>query len=577
MNEVILPARIDGEEPSHLHISRQVTLVGANGSGKTRFMHDLINRYSDKSMLLSAVQAFYPEREESQLPGSIDAQYRTAVASGMSMRTDAKSELDKVISLLLNDEFKTLLSAKTRRLLGEGEDEHIQTRLDKLIRLWQKIFPGNQVLHETGNLMFANSCGDNVISPTRLSSGEKAVLYYIAGVLYARPRSMIFIDSPTLFLHPSLINTIWNAVEGLRPDCTFFYNTNDVEFVNSRTENICVWIRRYAANPPAWDYEILSGGNYDEQLFIDLIGTRKPVMFIEGDATHSIDAKLYPLVFPEYTVRPLGSCDKVIESTRTFNDLKPLHHLTSMGIVDRDRRTVAEVEYLRRKNILVPEVAEIENLFLIEGVVRTMARRRGKNPERVFNKVRDSILRQFETQYREQALMHVRHKVKREVECKIDGRFRNIGELETHLRQLPYLLNPGAVYNQYEHEFADMVEQSDYASVLRVFNHKPMLGDSGVAGLLGYSGKDMYIADVLNVLKGGDRDANVMREAIKYCFRIDEANHNAVPNVDKLKAKPQTQPPSVPKALPKNKKETPSHALRRRRHKRRRQNAGVDA
>ena len=32
-----------------------------------------------------------------------------------------------------------------------------------------------------------------------------------------------------------------------------------------------------------------------------LVGVRKPVLFIEGDARHSIDAKLYPLVFKDYT------------------------------------------------------------------------------------------------------------------------------------------------------------------------------------------------------------------------------------------------------------------------------------
>ena len=63
----------------------------------------------------------------------------------------------------------------------------------------------------------------------------------------------------------------------------------------------------------------------------------------------------------------------MIESTRSFNDLKQMHHLDSHGIVDRDRRTDAEVGYLRRKNILVPEVAEVENIFLLEDVVKTMA------------------------------------------------------------------------------------------------------------------------------------------------------------------------------------------------------------
>ena len=84
------------------------------------------------------------------------------------------------------------------------------------------------------------------------------------------------------------------------------------------------------------------------------MGSRKPVLFIEGDGIHSIDARLYPLLFKDYSVKSLGSCNKVIEATRTFNDLTGFD---SRGIVDRDRRDDKEVAYLRGKRIMVPEVA----------------------------------------------------------------------------------------------------------------------------------------------------------------------------------------------------------------------------
>ena len=76
--------------------------------------------------------------------------------------------------------------------------------------------------------------------------------------------------------------------------------------------------------------------------------------------TPSLDIRLYSLVFPDMSVRPVGSCDKVIETTRSFNDQQAMHHLSSFGIVDRDRRTDQEVGYLRAKHIMVPDVAEME-------------------------------------------------------------------------------------------------------------------------------------------------------------------------------------------------------------------------
>lgn len=519
MTEITLPRHIDGSQSPQLPKSRQITLIGANGAGKTRFMNDLVTRCEGRAYVLSALSAFYPERDTNPLPGSIDNLYAEASKASVYLKNDAVSELDKLGYMLFNDEFETLLRAKTMRALGE-QPEATVTKLDRLIALWQQIFPGNQILRAAGQMMFSTESGENIISSIKLSSGEKAVLYYIAAVLYAMPDAVIFIDSPTLFLHPSILNTVWNAIENLRPDCTFIYNTYDVNFVNSRTENVCIWIKSFNIEQHAWDYEVLRSDNLDEELFIDLIGTRKPVLFIEGDAIHSLDAKLYPLVFPDHTVRPLGSCDKVIESTRTFNDLKHMHHLDSRGIVDRDRRTDGEVDYLRNKNVLVPNVAEIENIFMLEGVIKTMARRRGKDADKVFDKVKAAIFKSFRAHFEAQALLHVRHKVKHDVECRIDARFNSINELEQHLNTLVNKIRPRETYNEVRNRFSKMLTDNDYAGILKVFNHKPMLSESGITTLLDYRSKDQYIKGVLNVLKGNGKDAKQIRATIKHAFGL---------------------------------------------------------
>lgn len=453
------------------------------------------------------------------MPGSIDDLYRKSIAAKPYMRSDAVSELDKLGYMLVTDEFEYLLSQKAARL-AEMPHNPEPTKLDRLAELWERVFPGNRVLREAGALMFATNSGDNTIGMAKLSQGEKSALYYAAAVLYAMPDAVIFVDSPSLFMHPAILNNLWNAIEQLRPDCTFVYDSVDDNFISSRTENVCVWIKSYEAAGNTWDYEILDGSDLTDDIFVDLIGSRKPVLFIEGDSKHSLDAKLYPLVFTDYTVRPLGSCNKVIETTRSFNDLKRMHHLDSHGIVDRDRRTEEEVAYLRRKNIFVPEVAEIENLFMLEEVIKTMAARRGRDPKKVFGKVRRNVMRMFASHSDEQALQHVRHKVKRDVECRIDARFTCITALEMHLRGLVDMLRPRACYNELRRTFRALLDNDDYAGVLKVFNHKPMLPDSNVAQLLGYRTKEDYVSSVLGVLKGRGKDGRRLRAAIKYSFGL---------------------------------------------------------
>lgn len=154
-----------------------------------------------------------------------------------------------------------------------------------------------------------------------------------------------------------------------------------------------------------------------------------------------------------------------------------------------------------------------------------MSRRRGKDPDKIFKKVHQAVMSLFKKQYDSQALQHVRHKVKRDVECKIDAKFSCISAMEIHLRTLIDKLKPREQYNALRKEFSGMLAKGDYAGVLRVFNYKPMLSECNIAPLLGYPNKDAYISAVLGVLKGVGKDARRLRAAIKYCFGLDLDNN----------------------------------------------------
>ena len=514
MQSLRLPPLIGKNVPPSLPDGRQLTIIGGSGAGKTKFMEKLMHLTGDRTYCLSAIRAPFPEREPSKLKGSIDDLYSLSVANRPYMRTNAVSEIEKLVFMLFADEFDYLLKLKTN-LHNKGKlNKFPQTKLDKLSDIWEKIFPGNKIITTGGTLMFSTNAGEDLIPVESLSQGEMAVLYYVAGVLYAKPNAVIFIDAPSLFLHPTILNTLWNSIEGLRSDCNFVYNSVDVEFVSSRTKNVILWVKSYDAKKTEWDYEIINPGEIREDIFIELIGSRKPILFIEGDLTHSIDAKLYPLVFKDFTVKPLGSCDKVIETTRSFNGLTNMHHLESRGIVDRDRRTDKEVEYLRNKSIMVPEVAEVENLFLLEDVIKAVARSRGKNPETVFQKVKKAVFYVFQQHLQAQVMEHVRHRIKRQVEAKIDAKFPCITAMESHLRQLIKILNPRKQYNELHYHFTWIIKNKDYQQLLKVFNHKPLIAESNLPSLLGFKNRDDYIRGVINILKENGKEAEKIRFAI---------------------------------------------------------------
>ena len=520
--DIRLPKRIDGKQPEVLQDSKQITVIGANGAGKSRFCSALVEALGDKAYRISALKAlFTASSSPTPLKGSIEDLFNRMNAANPQVKNLAETEFDKLFYVMLNDEMRELMNFKAHRLMGE-QMEFPKTKLDITVKKWQEVFPKNKVLRENGKLMFATEGYKDKYPLLRLSDGEKSVLYYIGAVLYAMPDAAILVDDPETFIHSSIMRTLWNVLEQMRPDCTFIYNTHDVSFASSRIDNQCVWVKEFDPESVAWDYEVMTSSRDLDNALLDLLGSRKPVLFIEGDDKHSIDSRLYPLIFPEYTIKPLGSCNKVIETVRSFGDLQNFHQLESCGIVDRDRRSEQEVEYLRKKNILVPDVAEVENLFMLEGVIRAVALHKRRNPDIVFPKVKKRVVLMFTKELKQQALQHVRHRVKRDVEMRIDMKFTSINALENHMVELVSEINPRGLYDQLCREFHIYEDNNDYASILRVYNQKQMLNDSNVATLCGFKSKDDYIRGVLNILKGNSEHAGAIRHAIKQCFGLEE-------------------------------------------------------
>lgn len=516
-----LPKRIDGGEPLTLNDVRQLTIIGANGAGKTRFSRTLMESCGNKAYQMSALKALFPRNERSQLEGSIDQLFETVIGTSHILKDDANTEFDRMVSLLLRDEFVDMLLYKAE-ILGGKKPDVPRTKLDVTARRWEEVFPKNHLWRESGKLLFSNESGDEPFNALRLSDGEKAVLYYIGSVQYAMPGAVIFVDDPETFLHHSIMQALWNVIESMRPDCTFIYNTHDVDFASSRIDNTCVWVRNFDAVGKAWDYEVVDTNStiFSDQLIYELLGSRKPVLFVEGDDVHSIDSKFYPLIFSEYTVKPLGSCNKVIETTRAFNGIQALHHMDSHGLVDRDRRDEKEVEYLREKKVFVPNVAEIENIFMLEGIIRTVATHYKRDANKVFFAVRKSVIGMFRSQLKQQALQHVRHRVKRKVEVRIDRKFQNINALEEHMSDLVNEIDPRGMYESICRDFHNYVNGNDYSAILKVFNEKSILPDSNIAQLCGLRNKEEYIRAVLNILKEDKEEAEAIRITVKRCFGI---------------------------------------------------------
>lgn len=508
--------------PQKLNAAQAVTLdtkvlvvIGANGTGKSSFGQDILNRYPEQAEKILGIHALFISGD------TATSEVRPELFHLQSLIKERLfmprlSDYEKLILKLQSEEFEAAVNYK-EACKSQPNLLPPQTKIDQIQTIWEKMFPHNHLIRKSGFIELASTSRNSAsYTAGRMSDSEKLVFYLIGAVLCSRPGSILIIEEPSTLLHNFIKNQLWDEIEELRPDCSFIYLTHDIDFAASRADSKRIWIRDYDADHKIWDYELIeTGDSLPEEVYMEILGSRKPILFIEGTDTNSIDNRLYPLIFPDYMVKPVGGCQKVIETTKAFGQLKDFHTLDSKGIVDRDRRTQGEIDYLRKQHVYVPDVAEVENLLMIEEVIKTVARRLMKDPEQVFAEVKDNVVKLFEKELESQVILHAKHQVRKWLETTVDRKITSVEQLTEHVESIQQNIHVKEIYDHIKEEFTHYAEEGDYKNILRVYNQKGMLPQSRLCSICGISNKESYLNLILSILKENKEDAEAIRRAIK--------------------------------------------------------------
>lgn len=513
--ELTLPTKFNASQPVTLE-TRVLVVIGANGAGKSSFGRDLLDRYPAITKKISGMHSLFITNKEENIPaeGNELARLQSMIAERIFM--PRLSEYEKLILRLQSEEYEAAVNYK------EASKQHANlippvTKIDQIQAIWEKMFPHNRLVRKSGFIELASTNRDSdSYTAGRMSDGEKIVFYLIGAILCAPPNTLLIIEEPEILLHDSIKSLLWDEIEAMRPDCTYVYLTHDIDFATSRPESKRIWVRSYDADARIWDYELIENDeSFPEELYMEILGSRKPILFIEGTDSNSIDSKLYPLIFPDYMVKPMGGCQKVIETTKAFSQLKDFHNLDSKGIVDRDRRTQGEIDYLREEHIFVPGVAEVENLLMLEPIIKTVAIRLMKDPEQVFSQVKENVIRLFVKDLEGQVILHAKHRVRKKLETTVDRKINTVEDLTEHVESIRENVHVQEIYNGIKDKFIQYAGTGNYKSILRVYNQKGMLPQSRLCYICGISNKESYLNLILSILKENKEDAEIIRTAIK--------------------------------------------------------------
>lgn len=520
--QITLPPRLDEEPPENIDFSTLV-VIGANGSGKTRLGSYIEEKYKSKVHRVSAQKSLSMPKfasTTSKKKAESDFKYGGWMENnnyyetegwksnrwGGNLNTHLLNDYESLMVLLHTNEYEALIE-------NQKNGVNNRTTLDKIIDIWQQVIPHRFLDKKSGTIEVKASNIDSYNS-SEMSDGERVVFYLIAQVMSISSDSIIVIDEPEMHIHPSLVNNLFNLIELARPDCSFIYLTHNIDFAITRLDAKKIWMKSYSSGD-IWDYVILhSQDSIPEQLYLELLGSRKPILFLEGKIG-SIDYKLYQHVFPDYTIKPIDGCSKVIQTVKSFNEQSEFHNNYAHGLIDRDRRSESEVQSYNSKNIWVLDVAEIENLFLVEDIVKLISEYMGKDSEEIFSKVKANLISYFENQLENQIVIHFRERMKKKCRALYEFDAKVESEIITKIDEEFNSINKTELFENIRKDFKECISNEDYQSILRVFNLKnALIPMSKILTLIGINSPDDYINLVITLIQKQNETAEKLKNTI---------------------------------------------------------------
>lgn len=519
----------NGNKQEHGTSSNSLIIIGANGSGKSKLgawieqqnMEDVHRigaqrnlNFQENVPLKSYSQAedfvFYGTDNKANQKGK---GYRWNWGKEYTTRLidDFDNVLAALIALKNNDNEKFVNQYKNAIKNHSKIPTPPLTAIDRLILVWDEVFPQRQLKVEDAKFSALLAHGDDLISysSTQMSDGERAVLYLVAQVLCVPKNKTLIVDEPEVHLHRSIMNRLWSALEKYRPDCFFIYITHDTQFAAAHGQSDKIWIKEFDGTH--WKLEKIQDNELPEELLFDILGSRKNVLFVEGEKS-SYDTQLYTILYPDYYVIACGSCTQVIARTKAFRNNSTLHHCEVYGLIDRDYRSDYEINKYKTEFIYTLDVAEVENLFLVEELVRLLADHMGRNPDEVFANIKDYIVnarfaKQIDKQICQSVVAHLKYQL-----TSIELSKKSDDEAKASLNAALQAIDYEETKSEQEAKFREPLDRADYAGVLRVFNEKGLINSIG--HFFGLNDKE-YCSTILALLNGNLRN-KIVKAIEKY-------------------------------------------------------------
>src|SRR5260221_1136300 len=496
---------------------RPTVLVGANGSGKTRLSAEIDRVLSGNSLPVHRISAhralsLNPDVTLVSLEASQNALWYGAnvVNVGPTNKFGYRWQSEPA-SILLND-FEHLLrvlfaedsetSSKYRRqaLISPSTPVPL-TALDRLTEIWQRLLP-HRTLHLTpGTVRVGGPGGTSLYRGNELSDGERAIFYLLGQILTVPKDCVVIIDEPELHIHKAILSKLFDEIEAARQDCALLYVTHDLDFAASRRAAQKFFVREYCPSPLVWTIDpIPEDTGFPEQIVTTVLGSRQPVLFIEGNVD-SLDIAVYRRGYRHRTLIPLGSCEKVIEATKTFRNHVALHHVGAACLFDSDERSADELQSLELQNIKALPVSEVELLFALPKVFQALSASLNFSGDEKLQSLKDLMFTVAQRDIENIVLKRVKRTLSRQL-TDLASVPRTLADLTHDVPLAIAKINLIDLVSRTRSHIDGIIQRKDYEALLKVYGYKGALSE--VAKVLGLKNSTRVKEPINLILAKGD-------------------------------------------------------------------------
>jgi ABC-type lipoprotein export system ATPase subunit len=471
----------NSDEQEIITIEKNMFIVGANGTGKTRLGSRLEQINSSTKRISAQRYLQLNEVVQKQDYETAESQLRNVYknASPIKPQNDYQQVL---VSLFAQESRRDAEYVKSSRTSQEKQAIPLSVK-ESVIEVWNFIFPYRALKLESDRVRAINE--ESEFSGTEMSDGEKVGLYLISQILLADKGCILIIDEPELHLHKSLMVRLWNKLEEQRSDCIFVYITHDLDFAVSKPSSKIIWTQNYKNNHWKWK-ELDSNEVVPENLYLEILGSRRPILFVEGEKG-SLDFQIYQTYYDNFTVVPRGSCEKVIESVKGLKDNIDLHDKKVFGLIDKDFRPEEQIATLKDNNVFCLNLNKVENLFLLPEIIKMVCDHLSKSEKK--EEIISEIKRIYTANHDNIKFKATKYRVQRLINEKL-GIIKNKKEYDDF---------KGSIFTEADKEFSKITLPNDdnIIEILKAYPHKGLMRQ--IQGKLEFT-KNGYKNLVLNFM-----------------------------------------------------------------------------